>query len=595
MGEKTLSMDAIRGSRVKQITSYFIKACVLVIIAYLLSLALPSMPSPAVALFWAAFTVVSMLGLLYQMSINKAHRQYKYIKGGVSAWFNNGRILRIIASFVLSAIFSASLLLESPGWNAVEWGLIVAAVVLYPLVEVAARCWARNEYETLFRTSGTLCLTCIVVGLLLCAGYAAYSWFWPTADQLQVGDSAFNVLASTPRPFADASSALLQDAGISLWITNSAISFGLTQVSQISWPVCFVARIVLCAGAFFGIANLLGVCSLPVSELRKSFISTDAIKNNDSQAPLRKSYFVIVGVLLVALIGGFVWCDAKIAQAMQTESGTALQSLTRQLAGQSAYIIDGKYCDQNKIDSMIESLAKEEAKLKVMSFNLKDEIRDSYSACEGGVDSFLDWYFSIATNDQVRSELSKEKDNVRETVERQFYADLVSGKDAEITKKVRAYLAAASDLKEHIDEGIRDAEIEKDARENIPDWLFEAKDCADVPLLSTYRQEAEYVLDAARDSGIEGAFSNDQSLLEYQFESEIYRSDIFNNWVKTADEAVNDGDFAKNILHYWQGVLDKGKKDDYRKAIIEALGKCQKQAEMLIVTNALIESGLSSQ
>ena len=39
---------------------------------------------------------------------------------------------------------------------------------------------------------------------------------------------------------------------------------------------------------------------------------------------------------------------------MQTEDGTVLQSLARQLAGKSVYIIDGKYYGQGKIDALTE-------------------------------------------------------------------------------------------------------------------------------------------------------------------------------------------------------------------------------------------------
>ena len=52
-------------SRSRELGAYFVMACLLVVIVYLLSLALPKMPSPVVALFWVAFTLVSMLGVLY--------------------------------------------------------------------------------------------------------------------------------------------------------------------------------------------------------------------------------------------------------------------------------------------------------------------------------------------------------------------------------------------------------------------------------------------------------------------------------------------------------------------------------------------------
>ena len=122
-------------SKHKLLGTYFVKAVLLVAFVYLISLALPAMPSSVVAVLWAVFTVVSMLGILYQASIRKANKQQQFIAGGIAAWFNNGRLFRLIASFVVSAVLMSSLLLESPKWDIAEWALIIAAVMFYPLVE----------------------------------------------------------------------------------------------------------------------------------------------------------------------------------------------------------------------------------------------------------------------------------------------------------------------------------------------------------------------------------------------------------------------------------------------------------------------------
>lgn len=108
---------------------------------------MPSMPSPVVVLFWVAFTLVSMLGILYQASIAKADRRQKFASGGIAVRINNGRSIRVVVSFVASAVLMASLLLESPKWDAAEWALIVAAVALYPPAEFAVARRVLCEYE----------------------------------------------------------------------------------------------------------------------------------------------------------------------------------------------------------------------------------------------------------------------------------------------------------------------------------------------------------------------------------------------------------------------------------------------------------------
>ncbi len=59
----------------------------------------------------------------------------------------------------------------------------------------------------------------------------------------------------------------------------------------------------------------------------------------------------MAAVLPVALVAGFFWGEMKVGMAMQTENGTALQEIARELAGKSVYSIDGALYDQAKIDA----------------------------------------------------------------------------------------------------------------------------------------------------------------------------------------------------------------------------------------------------
>lgn len=325
----------------------------------------------------------------------------------------------------------------------------------------------------------------------------------------------------------------------------------------------------------------MGVCSLPASELRKEFISTDAIRDSDVRAPIKKPYLAVVGVLAICLCGAFLWTDAKTADAMQTESGTALQSLARQLANQSVCVIDGKYYDQEKISKLTSTLEKNKANLKVASLNLRDEISATYTASKDNVDEFLKWYFSIATNDSVRRDISGK--DVRQVLEQGFYSIVTKGDDAQISSQVENYLAEVSCFQGKLEEGLQDAEINEGNCEAVPDWLFEAKDFTDASVIREYRQEVERALDAARDSGIEGAFSSGQLLLSYQFKNSVYGCDDFNKWVEAADEAVNDSNFAADVMHYWKGKFDQGNTDTYRGAMQSALDECQNQTMALVM------------
>ena len=592
---RDIAIAAARGEtspnvpRSSRLAVYFAKACLLVVILYLISYAVASLPPLAVALFWAAFTMLSMMGAMYRAAIRKAHRQQKYVSGGLLARINNGRVLSIIASFCVSAVCMASLLTESPKWNAAEWGLIVAAAVLFPGIWLLVRGRVGREYAPPFQTVASMWWSCLIATVLLCSGYAACSQL--SGDFGKTAESVLTALASTPQPFENSPSALLQEVGIGSWIVDSVTSFGLTQIEGAAPVVCFWIRVGLCATAFFGVSNLLSLCLVPMSELRRAFGPIDAIKNGDAHSAARARYVAVAVALPVALVGGFMFAEGEIAQAAQTEGGTALQAAARQLAGKSAYLIDGTYYDQAKVDSLVESLGAEEANFRTQSFALKNDMAGAYEACGSKAAVFLDWFFSIATNTSVRQGISK--DVARQTVEDRFYSAIASKEDPGLTQEVNDYLQAASSLRDHIDQGLREAEAAGDATPNIPDWLVEAKECSDAPMLNLYRREAENALDAACDSGISAALGDGKTLLAYQFERLVYGTDQFNGWVSSVEAIAGQSNVASDAFNFVKGKFDaSSQRSNFRSAIDEMLQNCQDQA-MALVSNNTATGGLS--
>lgn len=192
-------------------------------------------------------------------------------------------------------------------------------------------------------------------------------------------------------------------------------------------------------------------------------------------------------------------------------------------------IIDGKYYDQGKIDALASPLAAEQANFRAAAFQLKDDIKDAYALCDSNIDAFLDWYFSIATNGSVRSDISA--DGAQQALEKRFYALVTSDEDEKITQKVRDYLRAASDLEAKIDDGYREAEVRGENYAELPDWFVESKEFFDAAAPNAYRQQAENALDAARDEGILDALAEGKTLLECQFEGSVYGKEPFTKWV----------------------------------------------------------------
>lgn len=567
---------SLNGPRANRIARYGIKAVLLVVIVYLMSLAMPSMPSPVVALFWVAFTLVSMLGVLYQMVIRKVHKQLLYPVGSIAAKFNAGRTISIIVSFCLSAVCMASLLLEAPKWDAAEKGIVVLAIVLYPIVECLVGRLAKREFEPAYQTAAKVRWSCVVVAILLCIGYAVWMFYGMSSGK--AFNTLFESLINTSCPLVHVDSPLLQEAAIGSWISDSATNLGLAQIPE-SWrPICIAVRVVLCAGAFFGMAHLLGMCSLPWSELKKAFASVDAIKH-ENEADVRVRYLVAAAIMSIALFGTFIWLDGEVGNAVGSGKSTALQSLAHQAVATSAYRIGDTYYDRATFEGI--ALGKE-ADLKAQVHALKEsDIPSAYDSCNGKVDAFLDWFFSIATNNSVRSNISKE--NARQTMQDYFYDLVGSDADVQLTKQVNDCVETARELKKLLETGEGCDAVHLEDGSNIPSWLVDSESVEDAPLFDEYKQEAQNVIDAAPASGISKAHNAKQTALAYQFETFVYSDSRFDSMVSSVEDIAGQGNIASDAFNYVKGMFDKGTQyDGFRSNIEEMLATCRSQTEMLV-------------
>ena len=130
-------------------------------------------------------------------------------------------------------------------------------------------------------------------------------------------------------------------------------------------------------------------------------------------------------------------------------------------------------------------------------------------------------------------------------------------------------------MRSSIDDGMQAAKVDGDVSQaggdgrKLPAWLVEAKEFGDAWLLKGYREEADGVLDAARDSGILAALDGGQTLLQYQFERNVYSDAQFASMASSVDKLPNGGNnIALDVLTYAGGVFDEGmSRDKYRKTL----------------------------
>lgn len=572
-------------SSFRELCPSFGKACLLVAIVFLISLGLSNMPSPAVALFWMLFTLFSTLGMLYLVTIRKVHIQMKYVNSGIAATVNNGRIISIIVSFFVSAICMASLLLESPKWDLAVWAIVLVALALYPLISMMVERFVRRQYEQVFCLSAKVIWTCTILGLLMCASYCVWSYFDGVSQQSY--KTVFQALINTRQPLVNANSSLLQEAGIGLWLSESITNFGMDQISKLeAWkPVCAIIRVVVSVGAFFGMAHLLSICSVPCGEFKKGFASIADIKNSE-EVRVRIRYVLVAALLLIALVGAFVWADDRIDEALQSKEGTALQSLTHRVAGTSVYRIDDAFYDPIEFNAVVSANFFE---LNERINTLRNEtIPTAYVSCGKGIDGFLEWFFSIAKDNSVREDISK-RDNIRQVMQENFYryvgasGDDGADYDEQLTQQVNGCIQCAEDLTNLLKKGEGCDRLRMIGEPSIPSWLVDSTDVANVPEFDSCRRLAQGVIDVARVQGVTASLRNNQTLLEFQFSKFVYSDKLFNSMVGSVEDITGEDYIIPDRLIWLKGMFDEGiQRKGYHDDFETMLDKCRNQTVSVI-------------
>jgi hypothetical protein len=479
--------DALQNPRVRRWALYFIKAIVLVGLFCLLTQFAPHMPAACVALFWAALSAVSALGMAYAFVIKKTHKCSKYTEGGLMYRFNEGRVFSLIAAFVLSAVCAAGLILEAPKWGLGIWGLVVAAIPVYAVAFSLISKRIQKEYAAPYQAASAVKWSGWIVGLLLCAAYAAIVLTQPATHFA----NATEAFAAAQQPFEGSPSIIMSEVGILNSFVDGLTAYGASEAAGAFFPVYVAIRIVLVASAFFGIANLLGTCALEFEELKRVFARLDASEAQGAHSSVVKRYAVIAGVLPVVLVVAFVGANAKMNQIASTSEFTAAESFVRSQASVAVAVLDGKYYDYQQVEDLI---AQTEEKSAALSQEAQEKlvplINESYDKRLENVDSYLDWYYSLPADYERLVKMVT--GSAEEFVSEQFTAKIEAGiDDSAIEEELSAFTEQAEQIKAEAEAALEGTEIT-----GVPEWLMETKATLSTDFLSEPMEPTQKLMDA---------------------------------------------------------------------------------------------------
>ena len=484
---------------------YAIKAAAVVALLFLFSRVAAWAPGWCVAVVWAACSVLLAVGITYHAVVKKTINQAALHAGGMLGRINGGRTFRLIAAFIVSAVGVAGLLVASVGWNAWQWGLAVAAVPLFLLVNMLVDKVVGKEAALLFRASLDVRASAWITGaLLFVASFVLFA-----AQPAPEVTSATEAFLSAENPFASSPSTIMSEAGLAVSYADALSTYGLSRLGELNAFGRYCAQTLLLVSSIFGLAGLLGTCALDLRELKRVFLPLEKIGARQEKmarvsrgagAPqpiFLKAPIVAAVAAPLILVGAFIASDSALAQMKVAEELTPAENLVREAFGTTAYVLDNKYYDQQQVQALMEETTVKSAALSEDARNdLIPRVNAVFDARVANVDSYLDWYYSLGADYERLGNLIT--GTIESFVADQLTSSLEAGvDDSEYLSTLQSYVDQAAALKAEYEEGLANSELV-----GIPEWLLTSTEAITADFLSGPIEPTQRLLDAGERFGI---------------------------------------------------------------------------------------------
>lgn len=484
---------------------YAIKAAAVVALLFLFSRVAAWAPGWCIAVVWAACSLLLAAGITYHAVVKKTINQAALHAGGMLGRINGGRTIRLIVAFIVSAAGVAGLLVASVGWDAWQWGLAVAAVPLFLLVHMLVDKVVGKEAASLFRASlGARASACITGVLLFAASFALFA-VQPTPEVT----SATEAFLSAENPFASSPSTIMSEAGLAVSYADALSTYGLSRLGELNVFGRYCAQTLLLVSSIFGLAGLLGTCALDLRELKRVFLPLEKIGSEQetmagvdrstgtARPALLKAPIVAAVAVPLILVGAFVASDSVLAQMKSADELTPAENLVREAFGTTAYVLDGKYYDQQQVQTLMEETAVKTAALSENARNdLVPLVNAVFDARVANVDSYLDWYYSLGADYERLGKLIT--GTIESFVADQLTESLEAGvDDSEFVSTLQSYVDQAAAINAEYEEGLANSELI-----GIPEWLLTSTEAITADFLSGPIEPTQRLLDAGERFGI---------------------------------------------------------------------------------------------
>lgn len=502
--------------------SYFARAMVLVLALYVIACTMPLMPPLVMAVVLAVMCAVSMVSVAYHTVAHKVLKNMQYRAGGRMNGLNEGRKLCLTMSFVTSLYFMVTLFLDLPEWRTTQWVLIALSVIVFFFVFLGVKSQVRIEVEDPFVSSKAALISCGIVGLLLCVGYAGLLLGDPAVEFGSVEEA----YVSAMEPYENASTALLAEAGKVNAIFDGLSAYGLSRVAQYSSNAYLVLQLIFGASALFGFANLLGSCALSFRELRQVFRTIESSKKGEYDGPVLIKHVGFACALPMLFILVFLGGNAFMEDAARTQEYTAAEAFVREQLAIGAAAIDGKLYNQVALEELMEQTSKRSSDLyDQASATLVPLINEVFDKRIENVDGYLDWYYSLPADYERIAQFFKGtiEDGMKEQLELQINQGV---DDAAMIEGIESYYSDAAAIEADYREALSALEIV-----DVPDWLIETKSVLDVGAVQEPLEPMNRLLSAGERYGISAAAGAGAGFVTAKVTEKIIAKPFFNKIV----------------------------------------------------------------
>lgn len=461
--------EIIARPAVKRRLVYICKAAIAVAVLYAIGTVAEILPSFTVAVIWALLTCATTIAVAYPYVIKRINTAGMYRPDSMVYRRINGRVFLLLVCFVLSALFTASLILDMQRWGGREWVATLAAMPLYLVIHALMAKASRTQYVETFQDRGTMLWSLWITSALLGIVYLLILVLAPSSGYASLGET----FSATRQLFSDSPSALMAEIGKWEYVLQCLTAFGFDQAEKAPFIVWMAISLVSCFLTSFAIAHLLSLCSLDRAQLKRVFLPLGETEYLSAGFRMVRASLVTLGVLSVLLVGGFMLVNAKTSELTQTSGYAAFEDAVRTQTGITAYEVNGKnHAAQTVYDTMEQTL-ESDSDAKLARDELIRAVNESYDACASNVDSYLDWYFNPLTGVERFINLfgNSAGDRLREEYLSRVGKGLESG---DLAACMNIYNDTRDSLRAQVE-----ASLESSTLYGIPDWIIANKKTLD--------------------------------------------------------------------------------------------------------------------